>query len=569
MDYVIHIIIVIVVFGVVAQSANLIMAYAGMMALCFAAFMAVGGYTSALLSINMGLNFLVCIVIGTIIAGVASAILVFISQRIRDVYLLVFTVAFHLVMTELATKLRFTGGAAGIPGIPRPHIFGVEISTPLEYLTIYLIICGLIQAGAWWLVYSPFGRTLKAIRENESAVQSLGKNVLKLKVLVFAIGGAMAAVSGSLLAHYITFVNPSSFTIHESIMITVMVVLGGSANFWGSILGTAIIVGLPEALRFVPGAADVIDAIRDILYGLLLVLFIFFRPVGLIPEYRKKANKIRPSIDTKLIFGPKNSRLPLHNNNSTKPILELNGVSKSFGGIQAAKDVSITLPPNKITALVGPNGCGKTTIFNLITGFLTPDAGAVYIEEKDVTRYSPHRMVKMGLVRSWQDTRIFPEMSVVDNVLVAFPNQTGESFPLSFLFPWRVLQEEKENYRRAISYLNLVGIGSKADQMAADISAAEQRLVSLARLLATGCPLLLLDEPTSGIDPDSVRRIGKLIQQIVKEGEKTVFLVEHNLDVIREIADNVYFMNEGQIIASGTPAELMVNPKLAEIYFGT
>lgn len=571
MEYIIHIIIFMILYGVLAQSANLIQGYAGMMSVCFAAFYAVGAYTSALLSIHFQLNFIVGMLVGMVLAMIFSAFLAFTAQRIRHVYLIVFTLAFQMVVTELLLRLNITGGASGIPGIPHPQLLGFEFNTPQKYLPFVMVISGICLAAAWWLIQSPFGRTLKAVREEESAALSIGKNVLEFKILVFAIGGAMASLAGSQYAHYVTFIAPSSFTVHVSIMIVVFVVLGGTANFWGALLGAGVIVGLPEVLRFLPGAAEIIDSIREILYGLALILFVFFRPAGLLPEYSGKMKKPwmafqsvgeEKKLPLELIFNP------LEDNGKRQPILELKKVSKAFGGIQAAHEVSMIVPAGKITALVGPNGCGKTTIFNLITGFLRTDSGNICIRGQNATGYQPYRVVDLGLARTWQDTRIFPGMRVIDNVMVAFPKQRGEKILYTLAFPWRVIKEEKENYQKAMEFLDLVSLGNKAHQIAGDLSAAEQKLLALARLIATGSPLMLLDEPTSGIDPESVRRIGGLIRKIVNEGGRTVFLIEHNLDVIRELAQSVYFMNEGQIIAYGTPNELMGNPKLAEVYFG-
>jgi branched-chain amino acid transport system permease protein len=243
-------------------------------------------------------------------------------------------------------------------------------------------------------------------------------------------------------------------------------------------------------------------------------------------------------------------------------------LSKSFGGLKAVSNVSLTLRAGEITGLIGPNGCGKTTLFNLITGYITPDEGGIFIKDKDITQKAPFKMVREGLARSWQDVRIFNEMTVLDNVMTARQNQSGENLGLLFTNPWRVRREENENYAKALEYLSLVGLLEKADQLAINLSSSEQKLVALARLLATECPILLLDEPTAALDLDSVERIVQLIRRIASYGKRTLLLVEHNLDVVRGLTQNAYFMSEGKIMAYGTPAELMANPKLAEVYFG-
>jgi branched-chain amino acid transport system permease protein len=218
--------------------------------------------------------------------------------------------------------------------------------------------------------------------------------------------------------------------------------------------------------------------------------------------------------------------------------------------------------------LIGPNGCGKTTIFNLITGFLDADGGKVYIHGKEITGKAPYKLIGDGLARSWQDIRTFKDMTVLDNVRVARPKQSGEKILPLFFSPWRVAREERENYRRAFGYLKMVGLADKAGHLAGSLSTAEQKLVALARLMATECPVLLLDEPTSALDLESVERIIKLIRSIAQQGRKTILLIEHNLDVVRGLVEEAYFMSEGKVLAYGEPSALMADPKLAEVYFG-
>ena len=429
-------------------------------------------------------------------------------------------------------------------------------------------------AVAWRVIHSPFGRVLKAIREDESASRALGKNTLSFKVLVFALSGGLAAVTGSLMAHYISFISPFSFTIEVSVFIIVMVVLGGEANFWGPIMGAAILMGITEALRFVPGASSYIDAAREIFYGFILMFLMIFRPQGIIPEHSKRSK--RASVPEELLpkegaaaaaEASKGTPVPADEGNQ-EPILEIQDLSKSFGGLKAVADASVKLFPRDITGLIGPNGCGKTTLFNMANGFLEPDQGAVYVRGEAVTGLAPYKLVTKGVARSWQDVRVFKGMTVLDNVMVARPNQTGENLFFLYFRPGRVSREEKENCRAALEYLKLVGLLEKAGQLAGSLSNAEQKLVAIARLLATECPILFLDEPTAALDIDSVERVIQLIREIAVRKDKTILLVEHNLDVVRGLVKKAYFMSEGKILAEGEPAKLMADPKLAEVYFG-
>ena len=575
MDYVYHILILVIMYAILVQSLNLIMGYVGVISMGHAVFCGIGAYTGALISIHLGYNFLIGMAVGFVFSGLVGALLALPSLRVRDEYLIVFTVGFQMVVFEFMLTARgITQGQGGIPGIPPAEILGISFHTPLRFLPLLGVMGVICFAIAWRVIHSPFGRVLKAIREDESASRALGKNTLFFKVLVFALSGGLAAITGSLMAHYISFISPFSFTIEVSVFIIVMVVLGGEANFWGPIMGAAILMGITEALRFVPGASSYIDAAREIFYGLILMFLMIFRPQGILPEYSKRPKRIRipGGLLPKEIAAPSPERskgIPgSWEEENQEPILEIQRLSKSFGGLQAVADASLKLFPKDITGLIGPNGCGKTTLFNMANGFMEPDRGAVYVRGKAVTGLAPYKLVTKGLARSWQDVRVFKEMTVLDNVMVARPNQTGENLFLLFLRPGRVAREERENFRAALEYLQLVGLLDKAGQLAGSLSNAEQKLVAIARLLATECPILFLDEPTAALDIDSVGRVIHLIQEIAVRKGKTILLVEHNLDVVRGLVKRAYFMSEGKILAEGEPAKLMADPKLAEVYFG-
>jgi branched-chain amino acid transport system permease protein len=574
MDYIVTILIFILIYAVLVQSLNLIMGYIGAISMGHAVFSGIGAYTAALISIHLGYNFIVGTVVGFLLAAIVGALLAMPSLRVRDEYLIVFTVGFQMVVYEFMLTARgITEGQGGIANIPFPKLFGFSFDTPFKFLPLALFTAVICFAIVWRLVHSPFGRVLKATREDESACRALGKNTLKFKVLVFALGGGIAAIAGSSLAYFITFISPVSFSIEISIFIIVMVVLGGEANFWGPLVGAAILVGLPEVLRFLPGTAGIVDVLREIFYGLILMFMMIFRPHGILPEYAAETKKDQIPSDLPVEGDTNDGGGEGHRSSSEeKPvapqILEIVGLSKSFGGLRAVNDASLTLSSGKITGLIGPNGCGKTTIFNLITGFLDADGGKVYIHGKEITGKAAYKLISDGLARSWQDIRAFKDMTVLDNILVARPKQSGENIISLFFSPWRVAREERENYRKTLGYLKMVGLLDKAGQLAGGLSTAEQKLVAIARLMATECPVLLLDEPTAALDPESVERMIKLIRGIAKQGRKTILLIEHNLDVVRGLVEEAYFMSEGKVLAYGEPSALMADPKLAEVYFG-
>ena len=249
-------------------------------------------------------------------------------------------------------------------------------------------------------------------------------------------------------------------------------------------------------------------------------------------------------------------------------LLELKEVSKSFGGLQAVGKVSFGLEVGKITCLIGPNGAGKTTIFNLITGFLQSDEGEIFYRSQKITGMTPHAIANLGITRSFQNLRVFGQLTALENVTLARPNQSGEKvFRALFDIGRNYREEERRNRDKAISFLEFVGLANKANQIAADLAYPEQKLLVLARVLATEPDLILLDEPASGLDPLSLKQSLGLIRILIKEG-KTICIVEHNLDVVRDLSDNCIFLSEGRVVAQGSVKEIEANRELANIYFG-
>ena len=561
------------VFVALTVSLNIILGFGGMVSMGHAVFFCLGGYISTILTMSLEVNFLVGMVVAMVATGLVGGMLAGPFIKIKEEYLILFTLAFQMVAYHLMLSLiNITGGDSGIFGVPGARIMAYAPETPQGFLPITILFVVGVYYVALKLTRSPFGRVLKGIREDDMAVASLGKSVLQFKVIVFMVGTGLAAAAGSIFAHYSRFINPTIGSLDESILLIAMVALGGAANLWGSAVGAFILIVIPELLTFIPGASDLIIPLRSLIYGLLLIFFMRFRPEGIIPEYfghlrsthlQKRIQKARQELED----DPPAARLGASSGAPGEVVLEAKGLSKSFGGLQAVADFSLTLKSGMVTALVGPNGCGKTTAFNLMTGFLRPDKGRVLLLGKDITNIKAHRRTSAGLVRSWQDVRVFQDMTVLDNVLLARQEQSGEN-PLKLVFtPWLVAKQRARHRRAAYHYLRQVGLADKAASLARDLAYGEQKLVAIARLLATEAKVLLFDEPSSGVDPTWVGRIMDIIKELTKSG-KTICIVEHNLDVVKGVSNLVYFMAEGKGIAQGTAEELMADPRLGAIYFG-
>lgn len=247
--------------------------------------------------------------------------------------------------------------------------------------------------------------------------------------------------------------------------------------------------------------------------------------------------------------------------------LELEKVSKSFGGLRAVNDVSATFEAGRITALIGPNGAGKTTLFHLIGGVLRPDTGIIRYKGRRIDGLSPWRVARYGIGRLFQDVRVFNKLTALENVLSAFPHQLGENPLWSLVLRPKVVQQERQLTHQARQLLQFVGLHEHADAPAESLSYGQQKLLAIARLLAARADALLLDEPTAGVNPEMVKEILALLRQLANNG-KLVILIEHNMSVVMDIADWVYFMDEGKIIAAGTPTEVLGNPTVRAAYLG-
>jgi branched-chain amino acid transport system permease protein len=285
-DYFLHIAILLGIYTTLSVSLDLLAGHGGFLSICHAAFYGLGAYSSALLAVRFGASFLVGLSVGVLVAGIASLVVALPSLRLHGDYFVIATFGFQIVLFSLFNNwMGLTNGPLGIPGISQPVIFGWTVQSHFAFLVLAWILAGLAYLIVWRVVTSPFGRVLHAIREDEVFTRALGKNTLRFKVAAFAVSAMLAALAGSLYAHYITYIDPTSFTVMESILIISMVIIGGAGSPWGPLVGAFVLVTLPEALRFIGMPSSVAANMRQIFYGALLVIMMMFRPRGLVGRY--------------------------------------------------------------------------------------------------------------------------------------------------------------------------------------------------------------------------------------------------------------------------------------------
>src|SRR5665213_748279 len=595
MDYWWDILNLVLIFSIFTISLNLLVGYAGQVSVAHAAFGAVGGYLAAFLSAKANWGFWAVLITGAAGAGAVGVIMSLPALRLSPEYLVLLTIAVSSIVLTIVGAVPQLGGAYGmvadkpadlwpLPGgqLLFPHQWVVPL---IAFTAFTYLVCHRMGESAW-------GRVLRGIRDDEIATRALGCNVFASKVVVFGLTSAFAGLAGVLLYFYNQIASPSVYGLNVSLKIFAMTIFGGLGNFTGSILGAAVLQLLQPMLeklvRLDPGQAFLIQLV---IYGLGLVVLVRVRPQGLLPEGLSLWRR-RPRAPAAMAPGPEAvprltvpaaaaelSAIPAAERDSSV-ILKVRGLCRSFGGIHAVRDLDFDLQRGRIVALVGPNGAGKTTVFNLLTGALKPDRGSVELNGEDVRGLPPDRIARKGMVRSFQDARLFGRMTAAENVMLGihetapevwrWPSGTrgGENLVDLFLRPSETARVERETRARAMELLGMVGLAGVAEMPAGALSFGQQKLVSFARLLGTDADVLLLDEPASGIDARWVDDILRLVA-FMRDSGKTVCIVEHSLHVVERLADTAIFMELGRITAQGTVRELTGDPRLAEVYFGT
>lgn len=599
MEYYADIAIQIMFLLMLALSLNLLIGYIGETSMAQAAFYGIGAYTAGLLTLpvavkglevatssgvagGQGWGFWPAAVVAVLVSfAVASAISLPALSRVRGEYLILLTLAFQLVVTQLMGSLTsVTGGAFGLTPIPPMTFFGEMLVKPSQVVIVVGLLTLLTLLVCYGLGESPFGRILKGIREHETAVRAVGKNTVVPKAVVFGIAAAIAGLAGALNASYYQVAAPQSFDLDVSILAIGVVILGGVANPLGTVIAAILLGSLKPVLDGLVG--DDAIAWRGVIYGLALVLVMLYRPQGLIPEHKRLRDlvrRFRAEPESTLPTTPaaaRSANVPADVPAGATPgtsvtdapvVVTIQGMSKSFGGVRAVNDVTFDLTRGQITALVGPNGAGKTTLFNLITNTIKADEGTVSLNGESIDNLSITRVARRGMARSFQDGRLFERLSAMDNVAMAIPKQEGENPVILTLRPFTARARERATRQAATESLRFVGMHKDPRTLVSDLSYGDQKLVAIARLIATGADVLLLDEPTSGVDPSAVEHVIEVIKGL-RDAGKTICLVEHSVHMVERLADRAVFLDQGTVLAQGSIQELMARRELTEIYFG-
>jgi ABC-type branched-subunit amino acid transport system ATPase component len=490
-----------------------------------------------------------------------AACLGVVAMRARGHSFVILTIAFLFLVQLVATNWKqLTNGTAGLT-LPLPLWDPAYANWPFYYSLLGLLVASLVMA--WWIRRVKFGMGLIAIREDEDKAATVGVNTRAYKLLGFVASAVFVGMAGAVYGYYLTFIDPAGmFNILLSVQIILSLLLGGRATLWGPVLGAFIIEPLNEITNNEFGGNT-----RLLIFGGLLALVVLFLPRGIIPSVQHWLTERRARGKAGVVGERLDGRIELEERQppptpaavSDEPLLEVKGLEKHFGGVRAVDGCSFSVPEGSITALIGPNGSGKTTVFNLIDGTMPPRAGEVWFDGRRIDRLPPWARAHKGLGRTFQITRLFREMTVLENVVAPL-----RSFSLRQLTTGAVSGSEAE---RAEELLDFVGMRRYVDQPAWALSFGQQKLVELAQVLMLDPKLIMLDEPAGGINPTLIERLGETIRELNAQG-KTFLIVEHNMPFVLGLCRPVLVLARGKKIAQGGPDEIQRDPHVLDAYLG-
>ena len=616
--YIINLLIYAAVDAMACLGLNQQFGVAGVTNFGFIIFQAAGGYTAAILALpsqsanggfqtyigGWNLPFPIPWIGAAVVGGVIALPFTFlVGRRLRGDFAAVGLLVTAVLLNLLATNYRpLLNGDAGLSLIPQPlqGEYNPQTSGYQWTLTaVAIVLCALVYLFVRRITESPYGRSLRAMRDNDAVADSLGKNLLSLRTAMLVTGGAIAGLSGGILVSYITTWSPAAWGYAETVVLFAAVIIGGAGNHLGAILGAVLVpVGFEEVTRYIPTSnnlpPNLIPSLEWVAIGLLIVIFLWVRPQGILPE-RKRVIRAGAAASPPAAAAPPVSPVPEQTvpeptvpeppvpeppvleptvpaaRPAAQPpgdrevVLEAVGVSREFGGVRAVGGVSFTVRRGTLTGLIGPNGAGKSTMLAMLAGTLPVSGGKVYYQGRDVTHLPAYRRARLGLVRTFQLASEFKRLTVMENLLTAVPDNRGDSFrgALAGRRYWR--GDEAAAIARAEALLERFGLDGYANSYAGDLSGGQRRLVEIMRALMAEPRVLLLDEPMAGVHPNLARRIGNQLAALCAEG-LTVLMVEHELAIMDEFCDPVVAMAEGTVLAEGTMAELRSRSEVVEAY---
>ena len=552
----------IVVFTLLAIAFNLLMGYTGLVSFGHSAFFGLGGYAAGLTQIHVAQGMGVPLLAGVAAAALAGAAIGFLLMRKRGVYFSLLTLAFTQMFFYIVYgATAVTGGENGLGGIERFPLSLGPLRLDLADKRVYYYAAAALAAAAIWLlwriVHSPYGRVLEAIRENEQRASFVGYDVKRYKLTAFVVSCAFSGLAGALYTFLLNFAYPESLHVTMAGEIAAMTLVGGMRSFVGPAVGAAVFVFMRDTLS---------SWTQNwlIYFGVIFIAFVMFSPNGIVGVaerlrgLRRRADVAGDAPPAAVVATPAAARGPAA---AMETLLEVRGLTRRFGALAAVDGASFQVRRGELRSIIGPNGAGKTTLFNLLTGLLPADGGEARVRGTAITTLLPHRIVALGVSRSFQIISVFHALTVFENVRIAA--QAKHRCRFAMLADSRSFADLNDE---ALRLLAAVGLADKAGALAANLSHGDQRLLEIALALATRPELLLLDEPLAGLAAHERVRVADLIRTLHRS--LTIVLIDHDIDQVLALSDRITVLHQGRVIAEGGPAEIQQNADVQTAYLG-
>jgi branched-chain amino acid transport system permease protein len=546
------------IYWVLVSGLNLIVGFAGHLAIGYVALLTLGAYTTSVLvagNVMPPLDVFAALAIAAAVGAGFGVVVGLPALRLRTFYFAMSTLGFATIVAQIALAWQsVTGGGIGIAG--------PEFPAPFNTAWGYYYLCIGFAAVCTWLsaniAHSRFGRALIAIRDAEVAAEATGISKPQMLVAVFLFAGALAAVAGGLFASLQTYITPDAFTFDLSVLFFIAILIGGRGSILGPMLGTIILTILPEV-------AAPLAAWSTFLYAVLLLLIVLVMPGGIaaLLDLRNR----RPLATNRAIIPRPAALAECFRKSAGGETLKLRGVTLSFGNVRAIDNLDLDVKPGEIHGLIGPNGSGKTTTLNVISGYYVAKAGTIGLGDRVLEPGMPTQRARHGIARTFQTPRVIGEASVLQNVMIGGTIDGRASFVEAMLALPRNRRDEHRLNEKARALLGVVGLEALADVRADRLQHSELRFIEIARALMLEPDFLLLDEPAAGLSGDEIERLAALIRAISRRGTG-LLLVEHHADLIFDICDQVTVLNLGRILAAGSPAEIRVHKEVVSAYLG-
>ena len=546
----------VLIWGTMGLGWNVLSGYSGMISFGHAAFFGLGAYTVTIAFVKFGITPWLGIPLGVLVGVIAGVLIGIPTFRLRGHYFALSMLAYPLAMLYVFEWLGYQ--EVSLPMKRENPIAYMQFTDQRAYMVISMIVMVACMIISLHVECSRFGRSLLAIKQNQPAAEAAGINATRWKMYAMMLSAGMAAAAGGLYAIILLVVTPQTvFGALVSAQALIVALFGGVGIFWGPVVGSAILIPLAETLHAELG--HILPGIQGVVYGLAIIVIILVAPDGIYWKVRDRIMARRtpakvgaqPRLAEQISIAA--DAAPESRPAFGQTILQLDGVSRSFGGLKAVDDVTLSVPQGAIYGIIGPNGAGKTTLFNVLNGFLAADKGSMRFADTEIGGLKPHQVCACGVGRTFQVVRSFPRMTVLENVVIgAFVGSKtdDEAVPLAY------------------EALERVGLADQqAHALAGGLTTKQLRLMELARALAPRPKLLLLDETLAGLGHDELEDILPIIRQVNRESV-TIVIIEHSMHAMVKLADYFSVLDHGRLIASGTPADVVRNPAVIEAYLG-